>query len=117
MLWKFWQKNKEASALKEEKPKDLPSRLGKYLVVDLQYDPDWVWSLKVTSRKRKNYHYVYEFRVFDPVSAKMNAREIRQFSSLDDYPEMIFFDGWYNKDNWEMDVKDRYARLNKGKIA
>ncbi len=44
MNWKFWKKTGTDSL---PKPKELTSDLGKYLVVNLQYDPDWIWQLKM----------------------------------------------------------------------
>ncbi len=46
MNWKFWKKTGTDPL---PKPKELISDLGKYLVVNLQYDPDWVWQLKMVT--------------------------------------------------------------------
>jgi hypothetical protein len=53
MNWKFWKTdNKNGQRLNRRssnlpKPKDLPTRVGIYLVTQLKLDPDWVWTLLI----------------------------------------------------------------------
>lgn len=108
MFWKFWN-NRPATAPKPSKPKELPSRLGRHLVVDLKYDPDWAWSLKIVSRPDQGSKERFEYRIFDPADPRCLG--VKSFSDLDDRPEAVYFDGWYNKNSWEMQVNDHHARL------
>ena len=102
MQWKFWKKrNTELGAArantKMPEPKQLPQQLGGYLVIKEKLDPDWVWSLRCVVRrypKRKNQ---FDFRVFDPTEAKRRGIRIADYNSLDTCPEMILYQGFYNK--------------------
>ncbi len=90
------------------KPADLPSRLGKYLVVDLKLDPDWVWSLKIVTAVKLNKKHLFDFRIFDSVEARAAGLDVKDYRSLEDHSPLIYFDGWYNKDSWQMEVNSHY---------
>jgi len=110
MNWKFWKtENKNEQGLNQTssnlpKPKDLQTQVGMHLVTQLKLDPDWVWSLKgvvrSTSQKQN-----FEIRIFDPKEAVIGNVKIRDYNSLDDYPEMILFEGYFNKNTGSVDIK------------
>jgi hypothetical protein len=103
MMWQFWKKVStvgEASKAKREKlpgPKDLPFPVGRDLVVKLGKDPDWVWSLRCVARPRPEEKKTYYFRVFDGAEAASNRVKVRDYTSFDDHPELILFEGWFDK--------------------
>jgi hypothetical protein len=103
MNWKFWKKqnhNESSASTKEAKltrPKELPDRVGRYLVTQLNEDPDWVWGLKCTLRLRSVEKNVFEIRIFNPHTAEREGVSVVNFNSLDDYPELILFTGSFNK--------------------
>jgi len=110
MNWKFWKaENKNDQGLNQRssnlpKPKDLPSQVGMYLVTQLKLDPDWVWSLKGVvqpATEKQN----FEIRIFDPKEALISDVKIRNYNSLDDYPEMILFEGSFNKNSGWVDIQ------------
>ena len=102
MNWKFWKaENKNDQGLNQRssnlpKPKDLPTQVGMYLVTQLKLDPDWVWSLKGVVRPKTEKHN-FEIRIFDPKEAAVSDVKIRDYNSLDDFPEMILLEGYFNK--------------------
>ena len=110
MNWKFWKtenKNSQGSNQRSSilpKPRDLPTQVGMHLVTKLKMDPDWVWSLKgvlrPTSEKQN-----FEIRIFDPKDAVISDVVVKNFNSLDDFPEMILFEGCFNKNNGWVDIK------------
>ena len=54
MNWKFWEKKGEGTQVKKlPRPKELPSSVGRFLMVNLKQDPDWVWSLRCVVRQRE----------------------------------------------------------------
>ena len=103
MSWKFWQKEKtveNSSGTKEAKlarPKELPDRVGRYLVTQLKEDPDWVWSLKCAMRLKAGEKNLFEIRIFNPATAEREGVSVVNFNSLDEYPELILFFGSFNK--------------------
>lgn len=106
MNWKFWKKSGTAPLAK---PKDLSSDLGKYLVVNLEYDPDWVWQLKVVMDLPKE--GMSDFRIFDPAMAAMQGITVKDYPSLDEHKNLVLFDGWYKKESREMHVNDYYQAM------
>ncbi len=106
MNWKFWKKSGPATL---SKPKELSSDLGKYLVVNLGYDPDWVWQLKVVMNLPKEGSS--DFRIFDPTMAAMQGVTVKDYTSLDEQKNLVLFDGWYQKDSRELQVNDYYQAM------
>jgi hypothetical protein len=104
MGWKFWKKE-EGNAPKNPKlpgPRDLPDAVGRQLVVNMQLDPDWVWSLKALVRNREGEKYVRDVRVFDPARALAAGIGVKNYDSLEAHPDQILFAGWYNTDTGEV---------------
>jgi hypothetical protein len=109
MNWKFWKKKQTGDTkIKLPKPKDLTSGVGRYLVVDLGYSPDWVWSLKSVIKVRNDQKGFFDFRVYDPDSAKMNNVTVLDYTSLEGHPALILFEGWYDKNSWDLEVRDNH---------
>jgi hypothetical protein len=98
MGWKFWQKNDASQDAGElPKPKDLPESVGRYLVVDLKMDPDYVWTLKAALRPRQENRDVRDFRIFSPSRADAAGVTIRNYNTLEAHPDLILHEGWMNK--------------------
>lgn len=111
MNWKFWQKEqttKEPShtkKIKSPRPKDIPDRVGRYLVTQLKENPDWVWNLKAALRPKGEEKDVFEIRIFDPEQAAGKGISINSFDTLEKYPEMILFAGWYKKNSDSLKIE------------
>jgi hypothetical protein len=112
MNWKFWDNKKTVNdgggvGNKLSKPKELPQMVGRHLVVSLVQDPDWVWGLKAAMRPKDGSKSVREIRVFNPVSAANQRVAIRDFTSLDDHPELVLFDGWFDSRTNQLEIQAR----------
>ena len=98
MFWKLWKKTHTTGGppkAKEEKlprPKDIPEPVGRYLVVNLQKNPDWVWNLKGAVRQRQEGQYAFDVRVFDEKEASEKRVNVKNYTSLDEHPELILFE-------------------------
>jgi hypothetical protein len=108
--WKLWETaNKNDRRLnlrsaKLPKPKDLPDRIGIHLVTQLKQDPDWVWTLKGVVRPTTEKHN-FEIRIFDPEEAFLSDIIVTDFNALEDFPELILFEGYFNKNTGWVDIK------------
>lgn len=111
MQWKSWVKEKANIIFKLDQPKELPSRVGRYIVVDLKHDPDWVWSLRIVTAPRIDEKELVDFRIFDPEKARLQNLDIRDYNALDSHPEAVFFEGWYNQKTWEMEFLSASVRV------
>jgi hypothetical protein len=97
----FW--SKKANALFP--PKTIPDAVGRYLVVSLGKNPDWVWNLKAVMRSNGADKDTFEFRVFDPSQAADKGIKVRDYHTFDEHPEMILYEGWFNKRTFEVKIQ------------
>ena len=103
MNWKFWKKEAEPQGTgngqekRLSRPKEMPEAVGRYLVVDLHEDPDWVWDLKVVERQRGQGKHLFDIRVFDPYQTGTQGTRISHYGSFDEHPELVLFEGWFDK--------------------
>jgi hypothetical protein len=76
-----------------ESPGDIPIPVNVYLVTQLNIDPDYLSQLKCVQQM----DFVGDvlatlFRIFDP-AAVLPSVKIHNFASLDQYPELIIYEG------------------------
>ena len=108
MSWQFWKKSANNDVEKLPSPKDIPETVGRHLVVKMHKDPDWVWSLKgVLKRHQPDAKTTFDFRVFDERDAASKRISVKNYKSLDDHPELILFDGWYDKKTLQVYVEEK----------
>jgi len=114
MSWNFWKKKPETvdlSKKKEEKlskPHDIPEAVGRCLVVDLGKDSDWVWKLRSVVRRQAE-KYRYDVRVFDEIQTGARGVKIRDYTTFDEHPDLILFEGWYDKKSHMAHIQERLA--------
>jgi len=105
MKYKVWLISKivMASALHssrwQDKPKDLPQAIGRHLVVDKGFDPDWVWNLKYVRKPHGESKGVYDIRVFNPLDAAKKDLKITGYESLNDHMDLVLISGRYDKND------------------
>jgi hypothetical protein len=101
MNWKFWEKKeqKEGGTNNENlpKPKSIPEVVGRHLVVEMKKDPDYVWKLMAVRRPRLENKNVFDVRVYSPTEAGVKGVKIKNYDTLNSMPELILFEGWYDK--------------------
>jgi hypothetical protein len=113
MSWKFWKTGltpdetitTEVKAL--AKPKDMPEPVGSHIIGQMGYDHHWAWKLKTVVRPKEDIKHCFDIRVFDQDEAVAKNAKIANYASLDDYPELIIFEGWYNKKTWKLNIEER----------
>jgi hypothetical protein len=102
MFWNKWFNKTDSN--KPQKPKlkppvELPQQIGRHLVVDLGEDPDWVWELKaVLKAVEGGKNSLHCFRIYDPEQAARQWVKVLNYDSLDDYPELILYEGEFDRD-------------------
>ncbi len=111
-MWQFWKKdsgNGSVEALnsrKRSKPREL-DLVYRYLVQKQKKDPDWVWSLREVVQARDGIRGAFDFLVFDPASAKLQNVTITDYASLAARPELILYEGWYDKDSKKVECHEK----------
>jgi hypothetical protein len=123
MKWQFWKKAASEEAIppgkkaKHFRPKDLPFFIGKHLVVNGNFEPDWVWSLKSVSRPIEGTTHKFEIRIFNPARVSISGANIRAFEDLDTRPDLILFNGWYNQASMDFDLREGQTPGEKGDMV
>lgn len=113
MFWDFLKKKSvagepsKAQGDKLPKPQSLPEAVGRELVVGLDKEPDWVWRLKCVMRRTEQEKSRYDIRIFDDARAAEKGVRVQDYTSLDDNPQLILFDGWYDKKTRETHIEER----------
>jgi hypothetical protein len=98
----FW--GKKANGLTS--PKGIPDVVGRYLVVSLGKNPDWVWNLKAVMRSNGADKDTFEVRVFDPSRVAERGIKVADYNTFDQHPEMILYEGWFNKRTFESKIQE-----------
>ncbi|OGP55182.1 MAG: hypothetical protein A2162_05280 [Deltaproteobacteria bacterium RBG_13_52_11b] len=94
----FW--NRKQARDGEERlpgPKGIPGSVGSYMVVQMKKNPDWVWKLQGVVRpadKKKAFYC----RVFDASQAAQAGVKVKDWTSLEDHPELILWEGYFDKE-------------------
>ena len=121
MNWKFWKKEPgtglQEGATKLQRPKEIPEPVGRDLIVNLRQDPDWVWSLKSVVRRRQEGKDTYDVRVFDANETVSKKVAVKDFTTFDEHPELILFEGWYNKKTRDVHVEEKGKSQTPAKAA
>ena len=96
----FGKKEKPAGEVKPvslRKPEEIPYPVGRDLVVVYKQNPDMVWELKAVTRRHADNPAVYDFRVFSLDDTSRQGVRVQNFDTLDQHPDLILYEGWYNK--------------------
>ncbi len=112
----FWKKKpaeagtpQQPHAEKLPGPKDIPELAGRTLVVDHKKDPEWVWRLKSVIRQSPKGKKVFEVRIFDAAQAAQKQVKVENWNTLDAHPDLILFEGWFDKENYTAELQERKA--------
>ena len=99
----FWKKDKDALP----GPKGVPKAVGRDIVTKLGGDPDRTWKdYKAVMRPKEGYKNTFEVRVFDGVEAASKKIAVKDYNSLTEHPELILYEGWFNK-SAQAEIKKR----------
>lgn len=113
MFWNFWKKKsvkgvpQKAKVEKLTRPQNLPQAVGRDIIVELGKDPDWVWHLKSVVRPSHEEINRYDVRVFDETQASARGVRVENYNSLNEHPELILFEGWYDRKSWRAHIEEK----------
>jgi hypothetical protein len=106
MKLKFWQRQTaDAKAPRPSKPREIPDAIGRYLVVTLKHEPDWVWQLMFVSRQRNESAGGSDIVIYDPQQANQLGVHVTGYHSLAQQPSLILFEGWFDKGRGTFEIR------------
>jgi hypothetical protein len=109
----FWRKKPATEELSKpgvEKlpgPRSIEELVGRDLVVELKQNPDRVWQLRSVVRRRTGGKHRFDFRVFDEVQAAQKKVKVKDWTTFDQHPELILFQGWFDKVSMEVHFEEK----------
>ena len=92
----FWGKKPANEEGKLSGPKEIPGLVQTYLVAEKKMDPDLVKLLKAVMRKGAN-GPTFNIRVFDNSEAVAKKVQVKDYTSLDESPDLVIYEGWFDE--------------------
>ena len=90
----FWRRKETTEGeVKLPGPKGIPAIVGRHMVVEEKKDPNWVWNLKGVVRPAGGKKAFY-CRIFDGAQAAKAGVKVKDWTSLDDRPDLILWEGY-----------------------
>ena len=110
MFWKRKSVEEESSKSKAKKlpgPRGIPEAVARYVIVDLKQDPDRVWGLKSVVRPRSDAKDRLDVRVFDDIQVGKNKVTVVDYTTFDEHPELILYEGWFEKNSMRAHLEEK----------
>ena len=102
----FWSKKSGKEEGKLSGPKSMPELVQKYLVAESKMDPDLVKFLSVVEYKNTT-ETAFNIRVFDSSEAIAKKVEVKDYTSLDQFPDLILYEGSFNEKEKQVKLEER----------
>jgi len=117
MNWIFWKKSglsvNTGTVEKLPRPKDIPEAIGMHMVVSLQKNPDWVWTLKAVMADKPDSRDEKNIRIYDPAKTAAARVVVKNYKSFDTHPEHVLYEGWFNKKTRKFQINEIPANQKK----
>ncbi len=110
MFWKKQTATKEPPKPKAHKlpgPREIPHSVGKLLIAKYKMDPNLVPILKAVIRESPKAERSFDCRIFDNSEAEAIKVEIKDYTSLDEHPDLILYEGWYDGKSERVELEER----------
>ena len=110
MFWNKKSATKEPPKPKVQKlrgPREIPHSVGKLLTAKYKLDPDLLPILRAVVRENANGERSYDCRIFDQAEAEAIKVQIGDYTTLDEYPDLILYEGWYNSKPERVEMEEK----------
>jgi len=102
----FWGKKSAKEEVKLSGPKEIPGLVQNYLVAERKMDPDLVKLLRAVQRKSTT-GATFEIRVFDESEMKAKKVQVKDYSSLDESPDLIIYEGFFDEGTKQVKLEEK----------
>jgi hypothetical protein len=102
----FWSKKSAKEEGKLSGPKEISGPVRNYLVAERKLDPDLVKFLKAVERKSTT-GATFDIRVFDDSEAKAKKAQVKGYTSLDECPDLIIYEGWLDEGSKQVKLEEK----------
>jgi len=102
----FWGKKPAKEQGKLSGPKEIPGPVQNYLVAERKMDPDLVKLLKAVERKSTT-GATFNIRVFDNSEAIAKKVQVKDYTFLDECPDLIIYEGWFDEGAKQVKLEEK----------
>jgi len=88
-------------------PKEIPAFVGKYLVDQKKRGPDWVRKFKAVVRRNPKGEKTFDIRIFDENQAAVKKVTVKDYTSLDERPELVIYEGWFDEKSRQVELEEK----------
>ncbi len=94
MIW--GKKSDKEEGEKMSGPQEIPRIAQQHLVTERKMNPELVKFLRAVVRKGPKGKETFDIRVFDEAEAEAKKIHVMDYTSLDERPDLILYDGWFD---------------------
>jgi hypothetical protein len=102
----FWGKKSEKEEGKLSGPREIPKSVQNYLVAEKKMDPVLVKLLKAVERKDTTGAKL-NIRIFDDSDAQARKVKVKDYTSLDECPDLILYEGWFDEGAKQVNLEEK----------
>ncbi|OGP55183.1 MAG: hypothetical protein A2162_05285 [Deltaproteobacteria bacterium RBG_13_52_11b] len=102
----FWGKKSAKEEGKLSGPREIPGPVQNYLVAEKKMDLDLVKLLKAVDRKSTT-GATLNIRVFDNSEAIAKKVQVKDYTSLEECPDLIIYEGWFDQGAKQVKLEEK----------
>ncbi len=106
----FWSKRSEKEEAKEERlrgPQAVPELVQAHLVAETKMDPVLARVLKDVVLKSATQDNGWKIRIFDDSEALAQKVQVKNYTSLDEHPDLVIYDGWFDERSKQVKLEEK----------
>lgn len=88
-------------------PRQIPGLVEKHIIAEYKMDPDLVRILKAVVRTSSTEEGVFNIRIFDESEALAKKIQVRDYTSIDEHPDLIIYDGWFDEKSKRVELEEK----------
>jgi hypothetical protein len=106
----FWGKKSVKEEAKGERlpgPQAIPGLVQKHLADERKMDPALMEFLEAVVLKSATQETGANIRLFDPSEALAKKVEVKDYTSLDERPDLVIYEGWFNEGSKQVKLEEK----------
>jgi hypothetical protein len=92
---------------KLKKPQAIPEPVQKYIVAEYKLPEYLAALLKAVLRKSPTGENTFDIRVFDESDASARKIDVKDYTTLDEHPELVLYEGLYNEAAKKVELQEK----------
>lgn len=100
-------KTENSKAEKLGGPKPISPVVEKYITTEYKMDPDLAKLLKTVTRRSSTEAAGLNIRLFDESEAIAKKVQVKNYTSLDEHPDLIIYEGWFDEKSKRVKLEEK----------